>query len=105
MSVVTVSREGEQKVIDLAPVEDYIARLEAKTLDISASLEEPHIMTRDQLLFLVSMLRGQVERYRRLWEYSFTPQHAESVARMRELKQLVEGAGETLGDSWEILGT
>jgi len=104
MTIATIHRKGQDPVVvNLTPVERYVAELESGELSIEDELHIPQGLDHEQMRFLVSILTGMVKRYQRLWESSFTPEHAKTVGKLREFKRLVEDAGGDLGESWEGL--
>jgi hypothetical protein len=89
--------------VDLGPVEKYVSELDSGELALEDELHVPQGLDHEQMRFLVSNLTGMVKRYQRLWEASFSPGHAKTVDKLRELKRLVEDSGHSLGEAWEIL--
>jgi len=105
MSVI-VKRDGQgETVIDCGPIERYKSLLEkACETGKIPPMELFHLansMDREQLRHLASILSSMVARYARLWNHSFTTEHAVMVEGLRNLRQLAEERGE---DLWPELG-
>jgi hypothetical protein len=103
---IIVKREGMcEEVIDCAPIEKYTSLLEEACRTGKVPPTElfylADSMSREQMRHLVSTLASMATHYARLWNYSFTTQHAVMVEQLRNLKQFAKEWGE---DIWPELG-
>lgn len=95
---VLVKRDAKGEiVIDLDTVEEYDRLLEeacqeGKTRPLGL-LSLAATMDREQLVHLVSLLSAKAEHYARLWRHSFTPEHAELTARLRDVRRMAAEQG------------
>lgn len=107
MSTVVITDEFGTREINCAPMEEYERGLEADIVarrfsDISRILKLK-TMSREQLQHLASILTSMVLYYARLYDASFSSEHAKTVQGLREIKRAADEAGVELWKDWPEL--
>jgi hypothetical protein len=104
MTVIVKRDTDRETVVDCGPIEEYERLLEESCADGKGKgdlFRLANSMDREQLRHLVAILTCQVEHYARLWRHSFTPEFADTIGQLRDLRRLANKQGL---DLWPELG-
>jgi hypothetical protein len=97
--------DQDDEIVDCEPIEKYEGLLEeacrANKVPPTELFQLASSMDRKQLRHLVSILSSMATHYARLWNHSFTTEHA---VMMEELRNLRRFAKELDVDLWPELG-
>lgn len=94
-STIVIESDGVHEEIDCAPMEQYMEML-GQPGAVTEQLQLARQMTQRQLQFLACELTGEVEKYRRLYDASFSKEHLKFVGEIHDLKRMVAKAGMAL---------